>query len=121
MEMCYCHCGSIDYGCMRSCTHIPMQDSFMRAHAYATTQHVLDFSTLLRKNGFAVSMQCSSMPKKNNQLHKVMHQLLLLMQTNHFVFCTCTITVNALAHKTGQKSKENVCKIFFITLIRIYG
>ena len=33
-----------------------MQDSFMRAHAYATAQRALDFSALLRKNGFAILM-----------------------------------------------------------------
>ena len=39
----------------------------MSAHAHATAQHALDFPismVLLRKNGFAISMQCSSMLKK---------------------------------------------------------
>ena len=36
----------------------------MSAHAHATTQRALNFSALLRKNGFAISMQCSSMLKK---------------------------------------------------------
>ena len=47
--MCYCHCGSIKYGCMRLCTHIPMRDSFMSAHAHAIAQRALDFPALLRK------------------------------------------------------------------------
>ena len=34
----------------------------MSAHAIA--QRALDFPALLRKNGFAISMQCSSMLKK---------------------------------------------------------
>ena len=42
VEMCYCQCGSIEYECMRSCTHNPMQDSFMSAHAHVTAQHALD-------------------------------------------------------------------------------
>ena len=33
-----------------------MRDSFMRAHAHATAQHVLDLHALLRKNGFAILM-----------------------------------------------------------------
>ena len=36
----------------------------MRAHTHATAQRALDFPALLRKNGFAISMQCSSMLKK---------------------------------------------------------
>ena len=40
---------------MRFCSHIPMRDSFMRAHAHATAQRALDFPTL-RKNGFAILM-----------------------------------------------------------------
>ena len=36
----------------------------MSAHAHATAQHALDFPSLLRKNGFAISMQCSSMLKE---------------------------------------------------------
>ena len=39
-----------------------MRDSFISAHA--TAQRALDFPALLRKNGFAISMQCSSMLKK---------------------------------------------------------
>ena len=35
---------------LRLCSHIPMRDSFMRAHA--TAQRALDFPALLRKNGF---------------------------------------------------------------------
>ena len=62
--MCYCHCGSIEYGCMSLCTHIPIRDSFMSAHTHEIAQRVLDFPALLRKNGFAVSMQCSLMLKK---------------------------------------------------------
>ena len=54
MEMCYCLCGSIEFRCMRLCTHIPMRDSFMSAHAHATAQCGLDFPALLRKNGFAI-------------------------------------------------------------------
>ena len=49
---------------MRLRMHIPMQDSFMSVHAHATAQCALDFPASLRKNGFAISMQCSSMPKK---------------------------------------------------------
>ena len=41
---------------MRLCSHIPMRDSFMRAHAHATAQRALDFPALLRKNGFAILM-----------------------------------------------------------------
>ena len=37
---------------LRLCSHIPMRDSFMRAHAHATAQRALDFPALLRKNGF---------------------------------------------------------------------
>ena len=62
--MCYCHCGSMKYGCMRLCTHISMRGSFMSAHAHAIVQRALDFPTLLRKNSFAISVQCSSMLKK---------------------------------------------------------
>ena len=36
------------------CSHIPVRDSFMRAHA--TAQRALDFPALLRKNGFAIVM-----------------------------------------------------------------
>ena len=67
MEICYCHCGSIEYGCMRLCTHkqyLPMRDSSMSAHAHATAQRALDYPALLRKNGFVISMQCSLMLKK---------------------------------------------------------
>ena len=56
VEMCYCHCGSMEYGCMRLCSHISMRDTFMRAHAHATAQRALDFPALLRKNGFAILM-----------------------------------------------------------------
>ena len=41
---------------LRLCSHIPMRDSFMRAHAHATAQRALDFPALLRKNGFAILM-----------------------------------------------------------------
>ena len=41
---------------MRLCSHIPMRDSFMRAHTHATAQRALDFPALLRKNGFAILM-----------------------------------------------------------------
>ena len=41
-----------------------MRGSFMSAHAHVIAQHALDFPALLRKNGFAISMQCSSMLKK---------------------------------------------------------
>ena len=36
----------------------------MSAHAHVTAQRALDFPALWRKNGFAISMQCSSMLKK---------------------------------------------------------
>ena len=36
----------------------------MSAHAHAIAQRALDFPPLLRKNGFAISMQCSLMLKK---------------------------------------------------------
>ena len=41
---------------LRLCSHIPMRDSFMCAHAHATAQRALDFPALLRKNGFAILM-----------------------------------------------------------------
>ena len=41
---------------LRLCSHIPMRDSFMRAHAHGTAQRALDFPALLRKNGFAILM-----------------------------------------------------------------
>ena len=41
---------------LRLCSHIPMRDSFMRAHAHATAQRALDFPALLTKNGFAILM-----------------------------------------------------------------
>ena len=41
---------------LRLCSHIPMRDSFMRAHAHATAKRALDFPALLRKNGFAILM-----------------------------------------------------------------
>ena len=47
VEMCYCHCGSIEYGCMHLCTCIPLQDSFMSAHTNAAAQRALDFSAFL--------------------------------------------------------------------------
>ena len=37
---------------LRLCSHIPMRDSFMRAHVHATAQRALDFPALLRRNGF---------------------------------------------------------------------
>ena len=36
----------------------------MSAHSHATAQRALDFLALLRKNGFAISIQCSLMLKK---------------------------------------------------------
>ena len=36
----------------------------MSAHAHATAQRALNFPAWLRKNGFAISMQCSLMLKK---------------------------------------------------------
>ena len=41
-----------------------MRNSCMSAHAHALAQHALDFPALLRKSGFAISIQCSSMLKK---------------------------------------------------------
>ena len=34
---------------LRLCSHIPMRDCLMRAHAHATAQRALDFPALLRK------------------------------------------------------------------------
>ena len=36
----------------------------MSAHTHAAAQRALDFPALLRKNGFAISIQSSSMLKK---------------------------------------------------------
>ena len=68
---------------------------FMSAHAHATVQRVLDFPTLLRKNGFVISMQCSTMLKKqpNAQSHALVitayaNKPLCLLHVHHYSKCT---------------------------------